>query len=125
MAEETAIKKAALNLLEKLKEQIMTDCTDEEITEALAKFNPECHGYVKESDFMNYDQALEYLHLGQNRTKLNELCKSYGIKCTRFNNASIGFPKKDIVRLGEIFKEEVEKRKKKQLRKEGQHRFLY
>lgn len=125
MAEETAIKKAALNLLEKLKEQIMTDCTDEEITEALAKFNPERHGYVKESDFMNYDQALEYLHLGQNRTKLNELCKSYGIKCVRFNNAPIGFPRKDIVRLGEIFKEEVEKRKKKQLRKEGQRKFLY
>ena len=60
MAEETAIKKAALNLLEKLKEQIMTDCTDEEITEALAKFNPERHGYVKESDFMNYDQAFEF-----------------------------------------------------------------
>ena len=121
----TPIKKAALNLLDKLKEQVMTDCSDEEVTEALAKFNPERHGYFKESDYMNYDQALEYLHLGQNRTKLNELCKSYGIKCTRFNNAPIGFPKKDIVRLGEIFKEEVEKRKKKQLRKAGQHRFLY
>ena len=36
MAEETAIKKAALNILEKLKEQVMTDCTDEEITENLA-----------------------------------------------------------------------------------------
>lgn len=125
MGNVTPIKKAALHLLDKLKEQVMSDCSDEEITDALAKFNPECHGYVKESDFMNYDQALEYLHLGQNRTRLNELCKSYGIKCTRFNNAPIGFPKKDIVRLGEIFKEEVEKRKKKQLRKAGQHRFLY
>ena len=121
----TVIKKAALKLLDKLKEQVMTDCSDEEITEALAKFNPERHGYVKESDFMNYDQALEYLHLGQNRTKLNELCKSYGIKCVRFNNAPIGFPTKDIERLGELFKEEVEKRKKKQLKKQGQHRFLY
>ena len=121
----TVIKKAALKLLDKLKEQVMNDCSDEEITEALAKFNPERHGYVKESDFMNYDQALEYLHLGQNRTKLNELCKSYGIKCIRFNNAPIGFPRKDIERLGEIFKEEVEKRKKKQLKKQGQHRFLY
>ena len=121
----TVIKKAALKLLDKLKEQVMTDCSDEEITEALAKFNPERHGYVKESDFMNFDQALEYLHLGQNRTKLNELCKSYGIKCVRFNNAPIGFPRKDIERLGEIFKEEVEKRKKKQLKKQGRHRFLY
>ena len=36
----TVIKKAALKLLDKLKEQVMTDCSDEEITEALAKFNP-------------------------------------------------------------------------------------
>ena len=121
----TPIKKAALYLLDKLKEQVMTDCSEEEITEALAKFNPERHGYFKESDFMNYDQAMEYLHLGQNRTRLNELCKEYGIKCVRFNNAPIGFPRKDIVRLGDIFKEEVEKRTKKQLRKQGQRKFLY
>ena len=125
MISSTPIKKAALNLLDKLKEQVMTDCSDEEITDALAKFNPERHGYFKESDFMNYDQALAYLHLGQNRTRLNELCKEYGIKCCHFNNAPIGFPKKDIVRLGEVLKDEIEKRKKKELRKQGQRKFLY
>lgn len=125
MGNVTAIKKATLNLLDKLKEQIMTDCTDEEITEALAKFHPERHGYVKESDFLNYDEAMDILHLGRNRVKLKQLCDSYGIKNIRFNNMYIGFPRRDIERLAQILSEECKAREKKQKRKEGQHRFLY
>lgn len=119
------IKRAALALLDKLREQIVTDCNDDEVTASLSKFNPERHGYVKEDDFVNYDEALKILHLSNNRTKLNELCKEYGIKNVKFNNAAIGFPRKDIERLAEIFKEEIENRKKKHLKKQGQRKFLY
>ena len=119
------IKRVALVLLDKVKEQIMTDCDDDEVVTSLAKFNPERHGYVKEDDFVNYDEALKILHLSNNRTKLNELCKEYNIKNVRFNNAAIGFPRKDIERLAVLMKEEVEKRRKKELKKQGQRKFLY
>lgn len=107
------IKRVILDLLERVKEKVVNDeCSDEDITDALTKFHPQAHGYVKEDDFVNYDQALKILGLSNNRTKLNQLCKSYGIKNVKFNNASIGFPKKDIERLAEVLKEEQLKRQR-------------
>lgn len=119
------IKRAALVLLDELKEQIMTDCDDDEVVESLAKFNPERHGYVKEDDFVNYDEALKILKLSNNRSKLNALCKEYNIKNVRFNNAAIGFKKKEIERLAELQKEEVKAREKKILKKQGYRKFLW
>lgn len=93
------IKYAAISILDNLKEQIMTDCSDDDIARSLVKFSPETNGYYKEDDFVNYDEALDILHLSSNRNKLNILCKKHGIKNVRFNNACIGFPKKDIEKL--------------------------
>lgn len=111
------IKRVILDLLDRVKEKVVNDeCSDEELTDALTKFHPQAHGYVKEDDFVNYDQALKILGLSNNRTKLNQLCKSYGIKNVKFNNASIGFPKKDIERLAEVLKEEHLKKQQKRKR---------
>lgn len=98
------IKYAAIKILDNLKEQIMTDCSDDDIARSLMKFNPETHGYYKEDDFVNYDEALDILHLSSNRNKLNVLCKKHGIKNVRFNNACVGFPRKDIEKLAEQLK---------------------
>lgn len=107
------IKRIVIGLLDKVKQQVIDgECTDEELTDALTKFHPQAHGYVKEDDFVNYDQALKILGLSNNRTKLHNLCKAYGIKNVKFNNASIGFPKKDIERLAEVLKEEQLKRQR-------------
>lgn len=119
------IKKIALSLLDIIREQIVSDCDEDELAASLAKFHPERHGYVKESDFINYDEAMDILHLGRNRVKLKQLCDSYGIKNIRFNNMYIGFPRRDIERLAQLLSEECKAREKKQKRKEGQHRFLY
>lgn len=99
------IKNIALDLLEKIKLQIINgDCDEDEIASTMAKFNPQVNGYVKEDDFVNYDEALKILGLSNNRAKLNKLCKKYGIKNVKFNNMSIGFPRKEIERLLKIIK---------------------
>lgn len=104
------IKRIAIDLLESIKSKIINnECSDEDITDAMTKFHPESHGYVKEDDFVNYDKALKILGLSNNRAKLNQLCKKYGIKNVKFNNASIGFPKKDIERLAEVLKAKQKK----------------
>jgi hypothetical protein len=81
------------------------ECSEEELTDALSKFNPETKGYIKEGDFMNYDEAGKALGIGWNRTRLNNLCKKYHIVNHKFNNAHIGFSTKEILRLREIIKE--------------------
>ena len=83
------------------------DCTEEEVVDALARFNPENRGYIKEEDFINYDEACKELGIGWNRNKLNSLCKKYGIVNHKFNNAHIGFAKKDILKLKSIIQQEI------------------
>ena len=77
-------------------------CSEEELVAALVKFNPETNGYIREDMFMNYDEACVELKIGWNRNKLNDLCKLYGIKNHKFNNAPIGFRADEIKRLKPI-----------------------
>lgn len=119
------IKKAALSILDAIKDDIVNKWTDDEITSAVAKFNPNLFGYVKEDDFVNYDEALKILHMGNNRVRLTELCKIYGIENVRFNNMPIGFPKRDIIMMAKAIDEEVKERERKERRKKGQRKFLY
>lgn len=119
------IKKAALSILDAIKDDIVNKWTDEEITSAVAMFNPNLFGYVKEDDFVNYDEALKILHMGNNRIRLTELCKIYGIENVRFNNMPIGFPKRDIIMMAKAIDEEVKERERKERRKKGQRKFLY
>ena len=81
------------------------DCTEEEIVAMLEPFNPETNGYIKEGDYMNYDEACVALGIGWNRTRLNNLCKKYGNINHKFNNAHIGYAKRDIFKLKLIMKE--------------------
>lgn len=102
--------KMALAMIDSVREQLINgECNELDIQETMTKFHPESHGYVKEDDFVNYDKALKILGLSNNRAKLNQLCKKYGIKNVKFNNASIGFPKKDIERLAVILKNKQSK----------------
>lgn len=124
------MKKLALSLLDtmyqNIKDKIISnECSDEELTEALVKFHPESHKYFKQEDFVTADKAMEILHLGFNRGKFFALTKEYGIKNHKISNQNIGFLRKDIERLAEIQSEEVKAREKKQLRKQGQRKFLW
>ena len=94
------IKKTALALLDKLKEQVENDCDDEEVAETMTKFHPSSHSeYINPNDYCNADKAMDMLHLGYNRARFFALTKKYGIKNHKINNQPIGFLKKDIERL--------------------------
>lgn len=84
------------------------DCTEEEIVRALEVFNPANRGYIREDEYMNYDEACMALGIGWNRNRLNNLCKKYGIINHKFNNAHIGFAKRDIMKLKLIIQETKE-----------------
>lgn len=91
----------------KLLRQVIQDiksgeCGESELVDALIRFNPETKGYIKDDMFLNYDEAGQFLGLGWNRNRLNDLCKLYGIKNHKFNNAHIGFSKREIEKLKEI-----------------------
>ena len=120
------IKRAALAILDKLKEQVLNDCDEQEIVKTMAKFNPETNGYFKQEDFVTADKAMRMLHLGQNRNKFFELTKEYGIENHKISNQNVGFLRKDIERLYELLSEDVEKRKFKRNQKEkGQRKLLW
>lgn len=94
------IKKTALALLDKLKEQVVNDCDDEEVAETMTKFHPSSREeYINPNDYCNADKAMDMLHLGYNRSRFFALTKKYGIKNHKINNQPIGFLKKDIERL--------------------------
>lgn len=120
------IKRAALAIIDKLKEQVLNDCDEQEIVNTMAKFNPEANGYFKQDDFVTADKAMRMLHLGQNRNKFFELTKEYGIENHKISNQNVGFLRKDIERLSELLSEDVEKRKFKRNQKEkGQRKLLW
>lgn len=102
--------KYVITLLKQVIKDIRSgECSEEELVEAVMRFNPETRNYIREDMFMNYDEAGKYLGFGWNRNKLNDLCKLYGIKNHRFNNARIGFKTREIEKLKDI----LEQKKKK------------
>lgn len=101
--ETSTVMQYAIRLLNELIDDIRSGkCSEKEFTDAIAKFNPEVKGYVKEDDFMNYDEVGIELGMRWDRNKINRLCKTNNIKNRRFNNMTIGFPRKEILRLKEM-----------------------
>ena len=101
--------KYAIHLLKGVIKDITNgECSEEELADALGRFNPENRGYIKEGDYMNYDEACKELGIGWNRNRLNNLCKKYNVVNHKFNNAHIGFAKRDIMELKLIIQETKE-----------------
>lgn len=120
------IKRAALVLLDRLKEQVISGCDETEIVSTMAKFNPENNGYFKQDDFVTADKAMKILHLGQNRSRFFQLTKEYGIENHKISNQNIGFLRKDIDRLAELIDDEVKEREfKENQKKKGQRKRLW
>ena len=120
------IKRMALALLDKLKEQVITDCDESEVVSTMAKFSPENKGYFKQDDFITADKAMKILHLGQNRSRFFQLTKEYGIENHKISNQNIGFLRKDIDRLAELIDDEVKEREfKENQKKKGQRKRLW
>lgn len=120
------LKRVALSLLDKLKEQVISDCDEAEVLSAMAKFNPENNGYFKQEDFVTADKAMKILHLGTNRNKFFQLTKEYGIENHKISNQNVGFLRKDIEQLARILDDEIKEREFKENRKnKGQRKRLY
>lgn len=120
------LKRVALSLIDKLKEQVISDCDEAEVLNAMAQFNPENNGYFKQEDFVTADKAMKILHLGTNRNKFFQLTKEYGIDNHKISNQNVGFLRKDIEQLARILDDEVKEREFKENRKnKGQRKRLY
>lgn len=113
------IRRTLLAIIDRLKEYVLEDCDDDEIAFALERFNPQRFGYIKEDEYINYDKAMSILGLGNNRVKLNELCKKYKIQNRKFNNVPIGFKRSEIEQLGVILAEESKRDKPTKKRRRG------
>lgn len=94
------IKKVALQLLDKIKEQVINDCDEEQVVETMAKCHPSMlTDYINPDDYCNADEAMEILHLGRNRAKFFELLRKYKVKNHKVNNQPIGYKIKDIKKI--------------------------
>lgn len=113
------IRRTMLAIIDRLKEYVLEDCDDDEIAFALERFNPQRFGYIKEDEYINYDKAMSILGLGNNRVKLNELCKKYKIQNRKFNNVPIGFKRSEIEQLAVILAEESKRDKPTKTRRRG------
>ena len=92
-------KRMALSLLDNLRQQVLNDCDDEEVSEALSKFHPRVNGYYCQEELVNADKAMDILHLGHNRTRFFALTKKYGVKNHKLSGQHIGFLRRDIEAL--------------------------
>lgn len=114
--EMSMIRKTALELLDFVKAKIVNnECSDDDITDAMAKFHPSVNkDYYNPKDYCTYDEACKELGIPvTSRVKLRKLCDDYGIECVYIKNRPLGFPKKDIKRLAEVLKEEQIKKQAK------------
>ena len=90
----------------KLCKQLLRDlksgeCTDEQIDDLISKTEPRSRGYFREEDFVNADEAMKILRLGNNRNRFFELIKAYKIESQTFKGIKVGYKREDIHKLGE------------------------
>lgn len=119
------IKRAAIAMLDKLKQQVVSDCDDSEITSAMVQFHPSNNKeYFNPKDYCNADKAMKILHLGYNRNKFFDLIKEYGIENYKVNNAPLGYKISEIERLDTLLKAQDKVLRERKLKKKGQTKFL-
>jgi hypothetical protein len=93
-------KRAALSLLDTFKDIIVMNCDDETIQKTMVNCHPSSFGeYIKPSDYMNAEDAMQELGLGYNRNKFFNLLKKYNVETNVINGHSIGYHKEDIERI--------------------------
>lgn len=101
-------------LFDKIWSIFSSDCKETDVAyavNALGKVNSE---YVKESDFMNYDESMKVLGFSHNRTGFKYLMDAKGIEQVIFKSHKVGFKRSDIMSLKEELDEKrAEEDKKK------------
>lgn len=90
----------------KLCKQILKDlkngeCTEEQIDDLIASTEPRSRGYFREEDFVNADEAMKILRLGNNRNRFFDLIKAYRIESKTFKGIKVGYRREEIHKLSE------------------------
>lgn len=91
----------ALRLIDDIRDRIVNDnCSEEEIMYFMGKANAHSKGYFKRGDFVNYDEAMRILNIG-NRVTLKEFLDKHGVKMQKVNGQRVGFYRSEVEALAE------------------------
>lgn len=88
--------KEAIRYVEDLLRRMKNDeCNDEQVGYIIGRVNAENKGYFKEDSFVNYDEAMRMLNIG-NRNKLVEIMSKHGVDMQKVNNTPVGFLRTEV-----------------------------
>ena len=78
-----------------------SDCSDEEIEQAMIQLNPESKGYINPYDYCPVQTAMDILGLKYNRNSFYQIVNQYGLKVYRnpVNNHPFGYKIKEIEKV--------------------------
>lgn len=71
------------------------ECNDEQIGYILGRVNAENKGYFNENSFVNYDEAMRMVGIG-NRNKLIEILSKHGVEMQKVGNTPVGFLRTEV-----------------------------
>lgn len=71
------------------------ECNDEQIGYVLGRVNAENKGYFNADSFVNYDQAMHILRIGDRSTMQKTLAK-HGVRMQKINNQKVGFLRTEV-----------------------------
>lgn len=88
--------KEAIRYVEDILRRMKNDeCNEEQIGYMMGRVNAENKGYFKEDSFVNYDEAMRMLNIGD-RNKLVEILSKHGVKMQKVGNTKVGFLRTEV-----------------------------
>ena len=91
-------KQLFLSLRDGMKRLLSDDCTDEEVAYMIEKTNTQSKGYFNKESFVNYDEAMRILGIG-NRVTFKAFLDKHGVKMQKVNNKPVGFYRTEVEAL--------------------------
>lgn len=99
MAERSLIKEECLHIIQDLKQRILNDeCNEDELLHFIERTNAHSKGYFKRGDFVNYDEAMRILEIGDRNT-LKAFLDKHNVTMQRINNQRVGFLRSEVEAL--------------------------
>lgn len=74
------------------------ECNEDVVASMLERTNAESKGYFQRESFVNYDEAMRLLSIG-NRVTLKQYLDRNGVKMQKVNNMPVGFLKSEVEAL--------------------------
>lgn len=76
------------------------ECSEEAVEYMVRRTNAETNGYYNNQSFVNYDEAMRILNIG-NRLTLQQRLKRNGIAMQRLKNKPVGFLRSEVEGLAQ------------------------